>query len=86
MAEKEGKPIGKVVHYFDKIQVAVIQLDKGLKEGEIIRIAGGESTDFTQEVKSMQVDHKAIKKAKKGDEFGMKVKEKVREDYKVFKV
>jgi len=86
MAGKEGKPIGKVVHYFDKIGVAVVQLEKGLKDGDTIRIAGGESTDFTQEVKSMQVDHKEIKKAKKGDEVGMKVKEKVREDYKVFKV
>lgn len=83
---EEGKPIGKVVHYFDKIGVAVIQLESSLKTGETIRIAGGEATDFTQEVDSMEVDHQKIKKAKKGDEVGLKVKEKVREGYKVYKI
>ena len=68
MAEEEGKLIGKVVHYFDKIGVAVIQLEDGLKQGDEIRITGGEATDFTQSVESMQVDHKEIKQAKKGDE------------------
>ena len=84
--KKEGKLIGKVIHYFDKIGVAVIRLDAGLKNGETVRIAGGEATDFTQEVKSMEFDHKKMAKAKKGDEVGMKVKEKVREDYKVYKL
>ncbi len=82
----EAKPIGKVVHYFDKISVAVIQLEKTLKTGEEIRITGGENTDFTQAVDSMQVEHQSIDKAKKGDEIGIKVKEKVREGYKVYKV
>lgn len=86
MAETEGKLIGKVVHHFGKIGVAVIQLDSGLKRGDTIRIAGGEATDFKQAVESMQVDHKDIKKAKKGDEVGMKVSEKVREGYKVYKL
>lgn len=83
---EEGKLIGKVVHYFDKIGVAVLQLDAPLAVGNEVRIAGGEATDFTQKVESMQVDHKDIKKAKKGDEVGMKVKEKVRESYKVYKL
>jgi len=83
---EEGKLIGKVVHYFDKIGVAVIALNVPLKVGETIRIAGGESTDFTQEVESMEVEHEKIKKAKKGDEVGLKVKEKVREGYKVYKI
>jgi len=82
---KKEKPIGKVAHYFDNIQVAVIDLDSGLKIGDMIRIAGGEETDFEQEIESMQVDHKEIKKAKKGSSVGTKVKEKVREGYKVYK-
>jgi len=84
--EITGKLIGEVVHYFDKIGVAVLQLDAGLKIGDEIRIVGGENTDFKQVIKSMQVDHKEIKKAKKGDEVGMKVKEKVRDGYKVHKL
>lgn len=83
---EEGKLIGKVVHYFDKIGVAVIRLDAPLKVGETIRIAGGEATDFTQEVESMEVEHQKIEQAKKGDEVGLKVKEKAREGYKVYKI
>jgi len=83
--KEEDKPIGEVVHYFDKIKVAVIKLTAPLKVGETIRISGGESTDFTQTVDSMQVEHENINKAKKGNEVGMKVKEKVRDSYKVFK-
>ena len=83
--EAEGKLIGKVIHYFDKIGVAVIALTDSLKAGETIRIVGGE-VDFEQAVESMEVDHKKIDKAKKGDEVGMKVSEKVRDGYRVFKV
>jgi len=82
---QEEKPIGQVVHYFDKISVAVVKLFSPLKKGDEIRIAGGQETDFTQTVESMQVDHKNIDNAKKGDEVGLKVKEKVREGYKVYK-
>jgi len=79
------KPIGKITHYFSDIEVAVINLSSSLKDGEEIRITGGESTDFNQVVESMQVDHKKVKSAKKGDSVGLKVKEKVREGYLVFK-
>lgn len=82
----EGKLIGEVVHYFSHIEVAVIKLKGPLSADEEIRIVGGEETDFNQKVDSMEVDHEKIKKAKKGDEVGMKVKEKVREGYKVYKL
>ena len=81
----EEKPIGEVTHYFSNIEVAVIKLSASLAEGDKIRIAGGEDTDFEQEVKSMETDHKKVKKAKKGAEIGLKVKDKVREGYKVYK-
>lgn len=79
------KPIGKVTHYFDHIKVGVIKLLAPMKVGDEIRIMGGESTDFNQVVKSMQQDHKEIKAAKKGKSIGLKVKEKVREGYRVYK-
>jgi len=82
---KKEKPIGEVVHYFSHIEVAVVKLSAPLSVGDSIRIVGGENTDFNQEVASMEVNHKKIKKAKKGGEVGMKVKEKVREGYKVYK-
>lgn len=83
---KEEKPIGKITHYFSNIEVAVIDLTAPLKEGDVIRIVGGKETDFEQKVASMQIDHKEVKSAKKGDSVGMKVGEKVHEGYKVFKV
>jgi len=86
ISSDEGKLIGEVSHYFSKIEVAVIKLSDTLSIGDTIRIVGGESTDFSQTVESMEVEHQKIKKAKAGDEVGMKVKEKVREGYKVYKI
>lgn len=86
MPEIEGKLIGKITHYFDKIEVMVIELMESLKAGDTIRIIGGESTDFEQEVGSMEVEHKKIKQGKKGESVGLEAKEKVREGYKVYKV
>jgi len=82
---EEGKLIGKVTHYFGNIGVAVIELSGKLKAGETIRIIGGE-TDFTQMVGSMEVEHEKIEEAKKGDSVGLKVEQKVRDGYKVYKV
>lgn len=87
MANKEeGKLIGKITHYFSNIGVAVIDLESSLKEGDTIRIAGGENTDFTQTVGSMQIEHEKVNAAKKGDSVGLKVGEKVHEGYKVYKI
>lgn len=83
---EEGKLIGKVTHYFSKIGVAVIELSASLSIEDTIRIVGGESTDFEQTIDSMEMEHEKIEKAKKGDSVGIKVKEKVREGYKVYKV
>ena len=81
MAEKQ---IGVVTNYFSHVGVAAIKLASGLKTGDKIKIQGGES-DFEQKVGSMQIQGKDIAEAKKGDEIGLKVDEKVRKGYKVFK-
>ncbi len=82
---EEGKLIGKITHYFSKIGVAVIELSDALQVGDTIRIVGGE-TDFTQKIESMQIEHEKIEKAKAGDPIGLKVEQKVREGYKVYKL
>ena len=81
----EGKLIGKVTHYYNNIGVAIIDISATLKAGDSIRIIGGE-VDFEQIVESMEVDHKKVKAAKTGETIGIKVGEKVREGYKVYKV
>ncbi|MEK7665018.1 MAG: hypothetical protein AAB361_02680 [Patescibacteria group bacterium] len=82
---KKEKPIGRITHYFSNIEVAVIDLLSPLKQGDTIRIVGGEDTDFNQTVDSMQIDKEKIKTGKKGDSVGLKVDQKVREGYLVYK-
>ncbi len=67
------KPIGKVTHYYDKVGVAIIDLDsKGLSLGQEVKFKRGDE-EFTQKVSSLQVDHKEVEEVKKGDSFGLKV-------------
>lgn len=67
------KQVGKVVHYYDKLGVAIIDLDSGgLKVGDEIKFKRGDE-EFTQKVESLQVDHKEVESVKKGDSFGVKV-------------
>ena len=67
------KQIGKVVHYYDKLGVAIIDLDKGgLKKGDEIKFKHGDE-EFTQKVESLQVEHESVDAVKKGDSFGLKV-------------
>jgi len=79
------KKIGTITHFFDKISVGIIKLDKPFEKGAKIRIEGS-TTNFEQEVMGMQFDHKDIEKGKKGQEVGIKVDEKVREGDEVFLV
>ncbi len=84
----QGKKIGIIDHYYDRIGVAVVKLDAGtLKVGDKIKIydRGGNEL-FEQEVTSMQIEGQDIDKAKKGDDFGMKIDQKVKEGYEVYKV
>jgi len=67
------------------LSVAVVELRGTLKVGDTIHIKGATS-DFTQKVDSMQIDHKEVEEAKKGQAIGMKVKEHAREHDVVFKV
>ncbi len=80
------KLIAKITHCFNNINVAVLQLiDDELNVGDTIHIKG-HTTDFTQVINSMQIEHKSIQKAKKGDDIGLKVDNPVHEHDEVYKV
>mgnify|MGYP001073919528 FL=1 len=80
------KLIGRVTHYFNKIGVAVIEItDDELNVGDTIHIKG-HTTDFKQVVNSMQIEHKAVEKVKKGESIGMKVDSVVHEKDQVYKI
>jgi len=81
----EEKLIGKITHYFGKIEVAIVELLRVLKVGDHVHIKG-HSTDFEQDVSSIQIEHENVKKAKKGDAIGIKVDQKVREGDEVYLV
>lgn len=80
MSETE---VGEITHYFDKVGVAVIQLTGNLKVGDRIHITGT-TTDFEQNVDSIQVDRKPIENAKPGDDIGIKTEERVKAKDKVY--
>ena len=82
-AKKTGKKIGVVTHYYTGLGVGIVKLAGQLKVGDKLKFKGGTS-DFEQEVSEMQFDHKEIKAGKKGQEVGIKVKDKVREGDEVF--
>ncbi|MEK7195653.1 MAG: hypothetical protein AAB659_00170 [Patescibacteria group bacterium] len=80
---KKSKKIGKIVHYYGGIKVAIVKFSKDIKVGKEIRFKGV-TTDFGQAISSMQFDHKEIRLAKKGKQIGVKVKSRVREGDEVF--
>ncbi len=78
--------VGIVQDYFAKIGVAAIELTAdGIKVGDTLHFVG-HTTDFTDTVKSMQIEHEQVEEAKAGDSVGIKVSDRVRIHDKVFKV
>ena len=77
--------VGTITHYYTDLGVAVVELSESLEVGDTIHIQGT-TTDFTQDVDSMQIDKDSIEKAEAGDDIGMKVKDRVREGDNVYKI
>jgi len=74
---EERKPIGEVVHYYAKIKVAVVKFNQKVEAGIKARFKGA-TTDFDQKIDSVHLDHEEVDAAKKGQEVGIKVKDRVR--------
>ncbi|MFH0827511.1 MAG: hypothetical protein V1923_06500 [Candidatus Omnitrophota bacterium] len=81
----EEKEIGKITHYYNHLNVGIIELSDALQVGEAIHIKG-HSSDFTQNVDSMQIEHASVSQAKSGDVIGIKVTKQVHPHDKVYKV
>ena len=81
----EEREIGKITHYYGNLNVGIIELSDGLKVGDKIHIKG-HTSDFTQDIASMQIEHAVVSEAKNGDAVGIKVAEKVHPHDKVYKV
>ncbi len=78
--------VGAVSHYFGKPGVAALTIaESRLDVGDTIHIVG-HTTDFTQQIGSMQIDHADVESVGPGDEVGIKVDERVRIHDKVYRV
>ena len=82
----EEEKIGFVSNYFRKISVAAVEITDGtISVGDTLHFLG-DTTDFELPLHSLQIEHKSVSEAKKGDSVGIKVSEKVREGDKVYRV
>ncbi len=77
------KELGVITHYYGGISVGIIKLKAELKVDDKIHIKGAHD-DFTQTVKSIQFNHRAILRGQKGKEVGIKVIQRVHENDKVY--
>ncbi|MDH3568137.1 MAG: hypothetical protein OEM61_12405 [Desulfobacteraceae bacterium] len=83
MAEDQ---IGVVVNYYTKLGVAAVKVTSGtIKTGDLLKYKG-HTTDFTETVTTMEIENQPFEQAQTGDLVGVKVKERVREKDKVYKV
>lgn len=79
------KLLGKVVHFYPHISVAVVEVAASIKQGDKISLQHHE-VSFQQSVSSMQIDYTKITEAKKGQVIGMKVAKPVKEGTLVYAV
>lgn len=83
MAEDQ---IGVVINYYAKLGVAAVKVTNGtIQSGDLLKYRGY-TTDFIEAVKTMEVENQPVEQAQAGDLVGVKVKERVREKDKVYKV
>lgn len=77
--------VGVVTHYFSHLAVAIVQLETGsVRAGDVVHIKG-HTSDFTQRVESMEIDHVHVSEVRPGQSFGLRVKEHAREHDVVYK-
>ena len=65
--------------------IMALQLEKELKIGDTIHILG-QSTDITQTVDSILLEHLPVRTAKPGEHVGIKIEERVHPGDTVYKI
>ena len=75
--------LGQVIHYYDRIGVAVVKLAKSVKTEDAVKFVHGDK-EFGQSISSMQLEHEPIKSGKKGQEVAIKVDKEVKSGTKMY--
>lgn len=78
--------IGEVVNYYSKVKAAEIRLWNPLEVGEEIVVQGPTTGSITQTVKSIQIEHKNVLEAQKGQNVGILFENKVRSGDLVYRL
>lgn len=81
----KGTLVGEITHFYSEISVGIIKASRAFNVGDTLEFKGT-TTDFVQKVESMQFNHQSITQAPPGSEVGVKIKQKVREGDKVYKI
>jgi len=84
LSEEKLVSVGRVIHFYPRISVAIVELTSKLSVGDRIVIRGT-TTNFEQTVESMQIQHKNVESAEAGQLIGLKVAQRVREKDIVYK-
>jgi len=79
------KKIGQITHFYNRISVAALSLTSKLEVSDRIHILG-HTTDFTQNVSSMEIEHKKVVSVSPGDDVALKVIEPVRNGDEIYKI
>ena len=85
VVKKAKRELGVVTHWYDRIGVAVVKLNGKLVKGATIRVKKGDE-EFEDRVVSIQIDHKDVSSAKKGDDAGIKLSKPAKEGSVIFLV
>lgn len=76
--------VGIVTHYFGRISVAVVDLERDLTLGDQIQFVRRGFFQFDQEVTSIHIEHKSLQSASAGQEIALHVIEPVRKGTEIY--
>lgn len=85
-SQNPSQRVGRVSHYYNKIKVAVIDLEGPLRVGDTIKFVRGGEDQFQQEVISMQLEHMPVEKADNGDSIGVQTTQEIKNGAEVYLV
>lgn len=79
------RKVGQISHYFNEIGVAGIEVTGKIQVGDVVHVTG-HTSDFTQTVDSIEIEHEHVEEAGAGDSIGVKLVDRARVHDEVFVV
>lgn len=76
--------VGKIAHYYPRINAAIVKLNSGLKVGDEICIIGKTTGIEHAKVERMEIKHRQVSRGKKGEDVAINVPSIVRKNDEVY--